>query len=572
MEDVYDPLDQYQSVYKKQFRKNAETAFQELAKTAQVDVAANKALCDEIRKDEQKRDEITKTRKKWIALCVCLWIVVAALLIIGILQVDSYAGVGMLSAAALLVLLLLVKVHPKLKLLNQIKAELNQQISQKKQIAWEQMKPLNRLYDWDVLTRLITQTVPKIEFDPFMTTQRLADLRKSYGFVDDMGDDSSVLCSHSGLINGNPFIFCRFRNMTMGTKEYSGSLTIQWTTLERDSDGKLQTRYHTETLYATHTAPYPYYNDQSMLIYGNNAAPNLTFYRTQNDLAGKEDTFKYKRTLKRQKKESNNMNSNFVMMENEDFEVAFDTRNRNDEQQYRLLFTPLAQQSMLKILRDETEGYGDDFDFKKDHMINTIIADHLNGMQMDLNPSVYYSYDFEEAEKRFVEINAEYFRAIYFAFAPLLSIPLYQQMRPVEDIYGRDMEKHSAMWEHEALANFWGDEHFKSPDCATLCILKTQEKNQNDQKKSIQVSAHGFSEHPRTTYYSVYGGDGHYHDVPVHWFEYFPTVGHGQFVMQENLKEDNDKTTPLDRANMISNFVGDNHNSKVYRRHIFSSI
>ena len=37
-------------------------------------------------------------------------------------------------------------------------------------------------------------------------------------------------------------------------------------------------------------------------------------------------------------------------------------------------------------------------------------------------------------EKDFYEINERYFRAIYFSFAPLLCVPMYQQIRPQKDI------------------------------------------------------------------------------------------------------------------------------------------
>lgn len=30
----------------------------------------------------------------------------------------------------------------------------------------------NRMYDWDILTRMMTRTVPRLEFDPYFTTQR----------------------------------------------------------------------------------------------------------------------------------------------------------------------------------------------------------------------------------------------------------------------------------------------------------------------------------------------------------------------------------------------------------------
>ena len=65
---------------------------------------------------------------------------------------------------------------------------------------------------------MMSKTVPRLEFDPYFTTQRLADLRKSYGWDDSFNAERSVVYSHSGLINGNPFVICRTRKMEMGTK------------------------------------------------------------------------------------------------------------------------------------------------------------------------------------------------------------------------------------------------------------------------------------------------------------------------------------------------------------------
>ena len=37
-------------------------------------------------------------------------------------------------------------------------------------------------------------------------------------------------------------------------------------------------------------------------------------------------------------------------------------------------------------LMDEKEGYGDDFDFDKHYMINTIMPEHLQVLDLDMNP------------------------------------------------------------------------------------------------------------------------------------------------------------------------------------------
>ena len=81
------------------------------------------------------------------------------------------------------------------------------------------------------------------------------------------------------------------------------------------------------------------------------------------------------------------------MMTNEEFEVAFDSSNRNNNHQFAFLFTPLAQENILALLSDNEVGFGDDFDFKKDRMINTIIPEHLQSLDLDMDPEKYMSFD-----------------------------------------------------------------------------------------------------------------------------------------------------------------------------------
>lgn len=67
----------------------------------------------------------------------------------------------------------------------------------------------------------------------------------------------------------------------------------------------------------------------------------------------------------------------FTVMANREFDALFAATDRDHEVQFRLLFTPLAQQEMLKLLRDKTDGYGDDFGFTKRGMVNFVMPDHM---------------------------------------------------------------------------------------------------------------------------------------------------------------------------------------------------
>ena len=256
------------------------------------------------------------------------------------------------------------------------------------------------------------------------------------------------------------------------------------------------------------------------------------------------------------------------MLTNEDFEVAFNTSDRNDNRQFALLFTTLAQEGMMKLLKDNGCGYGDDFSFDKTRMINTIVPEHLQNLQLDMNPYRYRAFDYEKAEKDFIRVNAKYFRARYFSFAPLLCIPLYQQIRPQEKIYGRDMDKSSSFWEHEALANFWGQDRFRHPDCVTDCILKTERSSDGS---GIKVYARRYRSEEHVSHVSKFGRDGRMHSIPVPWIKYIPVTGQGEIRIKEDIGFEDDSITQRERQKHIGDVLGMS-GMDTYRKHIASKV
>lgn len=573
--DIYDPLKEYVNVYRDKFKEVAEKTFAELAAEAQVDVGKNRETCRRIYSEEDSLSKVMTSIRWQKVWRVLLWLCVAVGFIVGFTMYDVLDYVDLLIVGFVIfgaLGLLFTDINPKIKEMKSERDKLTAKVDKLKKEAWQQMSPLNNLYDWDVLTRMMTKTVPRLEFDPYFTTQRLADLKATYGWSDSFNAGRSVVYSHSGLINGNPFVICRTRKMEMGTKTYYGEKTIHWTTEETDSDGKTRTVHHSETLVASVTAPYPEYFEKTRLIYGNTAAPDLIFYRKQSGLADSEGSLKFKMKRHSLRKKSRDLsNADFAMMTNEEFEVAFDTSNRNNNQQYALLFTPLAQESMMNLLKDDKVGFGDDFDFGKQRMINVIFSNHMQSLNLDMNPQQYKGFDYDKAEADFYAINSRYFRAIYFCFAPLLCVPMYQQIRPQEDIYGRNMQQHSSFWEHEALANFWGQGRFKHPSCVTNCILKTEQLQTIGDNSTIKVNAYGYRTEQHLEYVSKWGGDGHLHHVPVYWDEYLPVTGSGMIYLKEDNNFKDDSLTQRQRLGHIHSVLAEN-NLNIYRRHIASRV
>lgn len=575
LKDIYDPLSEYVDVFHDRFKEVAENTFSKIAEEASIDIEANRATCHEICQNEKAISCCTSRIDTFMAWSILLWVFVVcsiAVILFAFDIIETWIVIVVCILDVVAVWYFFFKMYPKFRDIKKKRADYEDICKRLKKEAWNQMAPLNGLYDWDLLMRMMSETVPRLEFDPYFTTQRLADLRSTYNWDDSFNEDRSVIYSHSGLINGNPFVFCRTRKMNMESKIYSGSLTIHWTETQVDSEGKSYTVQRSQVLTASMRAPYPVYYEKTRLIYGNIAAPDLVFNRKKSGLAGNEESlsYKYKRHSLRRKSRKLTK-SDFAMLSNEEFEVAFNTSDRNNNQQFSLLFTPLAQESMLKLLKDYKVGYGDDFDFHKNKMINTIISDHLQNIDLNINPNTYSNFDYDKAKENFYSINANYFRAIYFALAPLLCVPMYQQIRSHNDIYGHDMKMHSSFWEHEALANFWGQKHFQHPDCITDCILKTDQKDGPNDDSTINVYAYGYKSERRLSYISVYGGDGYYHDVPVYWDEYIPVSGKGQMRIKEDNDESEQVITQKQRINRINKILL-RSNLDIYRRHIASKV
>ncbi|MGN0846966.1 MAG: MAG1210 family protein [Kiritimatiellia bacterium] len=541
VEDVYEPLAKYRDEFKDKFARLVREKFRALLKRSGVDADRNRALVAQVRTLEREAEAQSSAKSR----CGCLAAFSALVAVAGGFawgqqdqfqqSILQYCVPAVVCGAALFVWLMTRRARAAERL-----RDLRARIDALKKDAWNQMAPLNRLYTWDIPQRLVEATVPRIAFDPFFSARRLDDLHRLCGWNDAFNDGKSVLGAQSGVINGNPFVFGHCLVAGWGTKVYEGYLDISWSEEVEDDEGNVHYETRHETLTATVEKPIPTFEDRKFLIYGNDAAPNLSFSRHPSELSGKEDgvwtRFRKGRELKKLEKFSRNLDDDhpYTLMGNREFEVLFQTKNRTNEVEYRLLFTALAQTQMLQLLKDRTVGYGDDFTFVKKRKINLLESAHLDAARIDTNPSALKNWSVDDAWAAFRDFNEKFFKDVYFSLAPILAIPLYQQTRPHADIWkGVLPETPSSFWEHESLANYYGDGPFRHPDCATRNILKTHVVGRADGVTRVAVTAHGYRAVRRVDYESVYGGDGCWHDVPVEWDEYLPVERTREMTLSE---------------------------------------
>ncbi|MBQ7178354.1 MAG: hypothetical protein IJS08_13140, partial [Victivallales bacterium] len=539
--EEYNPLERYSGEFKESFSRNASEFFDALVQRSGVDAEENKRLvaayyrlCDEADKADSKHSWLMfLIVLSVIALCISagllIWSIVEETLPFDWFMENLIQSQCICGAIALLSGGLLFWLVPAMRRQRQIRDEKRNAANEKRAEAQRQLDALNRLYTWDIPVRLFEKTVPDFKFDHFSSQARMLQFANEYGWDGKFDNETSVLFTQSGDLAGNPFAFCNLLSQYWGNETYYGSITIHWTTRERDSNGKLQTVHHSETLTASVTKPKPEYVNHSILVYGNEAAPNLSFTRECSGLAqesGFWGSLKMRSERKKLEKFSRNLTdeSNYTMMANKEFETLFNTMDRNNEVEFRVLFTPLAQRQMIQLLKDTKEGFGDDFSFKKDNKINMIQAAHLNETRLDTNPGEFHNFDLEAARAHFLEWNNQYFKSLYFAIAPILAIPTYIQTLPESKFqpYPELAFKTANAWEYEATANFVGEARFKHPSSVTRNILKINGISRSNNTGHAQVCAYGFRTEKRTDYIEKFGGDGKFHTIPVKWLEYLP--------------------------------------------------
>ena len=541
IEDVYEPLARYRDEFRQKFATLTREKFEELTRDSGVDVRANRALVAEIKSLEAAANSAS-AKKTFFGFLMAVGFIGAAAAVVGAVATgdtdpDTF---NMCVAGAFAGVALGIAMIPLFNSASRRLESLRASIASKKDAAWKQMEPLNRLYTWDITVRMIEATVPRLEFDPYFTAGRLAALHGQYGWDDTFNEGKSIIFAQSGVINGNPFVFGHYLDMEWGEKTYEGTKEISWTEWEEDEDGKSRRVQRHETLHAYVTKPIPVYGEHKFLVYGNDAAPNLSFSRQPSGLTGNDGGLvgKIRKNwrLSRLKAYSRNLDddSNFTLMGNHEFETWFHAKDRDHEVEFRLLFTPVAQTQMLNLMKDTSVGYGDDFTFVKEKKINLLFSTHLDAATIDTDPSRFRNWDYDAAAAQFAAFNERYFKDAYFALAPLMSIPLYQQTRTHEEIW-KDVLGHrdSSFWEHEAVANYHGEKKFEHPSCITRSILKTRVVQQDGGESTIAVTAHGYCGVERVDHKEVYGGDGEWHDVPVPWTEYLPVQRTSNMCLSE---------------------------------------
>jgi len=185
-------------------------------------------------------------------------------------------------------------------------------------------------------------------------------------------------------------------------------------------------------------------------------------------------------------------------------------------------------------VHEHNRGRGDDFTFVKTKRTNRIVTDHSQGRAINLLPKDYVSYSFDMIKENFVGKNMAFFKAVYFDFAPLLAIPIYQE-RPVHSLKPiPDYAQLYALKECEVLANALDCRQVVHPNTKTKAILKSSFVGSENGIDETCITAYSYDIEKRVDIIPMYGGDGRFHNVPVEWDDYLPLEASNHFYVSTN--------------------------------------
>lgn len=569
-EELLEPIKFYKYELQHKHLDKVEAFFDGLKDQSMVDVEANQQTCkeyyslvNETNNLQGKLNSKRGLRGFLIAMAIVFFIVGTILFVGPLIGRKLYVplipiGVGLILFGVGFILINTLVLAKKIDSFEDKIKKLKEESRKKQELAYQQMAPLNALYDWGIPARLVTETTPIILMDKNYNVERSSYLLGNYGWKESGADNVSTIFIQSGTIVENPFLYERDYIQEMVPHVYTGHLTISWTTWTTDGKGNTRAVHHTQTLTATVTRPAAIFFTDTSLIYANEAAPKLSFSRQSsnaNSMSEKEiekESEKFVKTL--QKKQEKDIKSSFTPLGNDRFEYLFNALNRDNEVEFRLLFTPLAQKNLISAITSK-EPYGDDFSFKKKKMINIIHSEHAQSLSFDGNPYHFIDFDYERAREKFIDYNVNYFKGIYYDFVPLLSIPLYQQHKDYNRVHKSSYDGTITLHEAEVLSNFMDDNIFKPENCDTHIILKASFVSSNNEIDIFDIMSYGFQMIPQLEVVPKLGGDGHMHGVPVNYFDYERVEKH-TFVAVMNV-EDNKQAYSENRDQineLISNY------------------
>lgn len=582
-EKLLEPLKYYKIEVAKNFLDKLTDNFENLLRKSGIDIEANKKSVsdyNEISKVKVKNEKKLKWAERFYILFFYIFIFLM-IYEIGIIRTiknlydlnkniqDPILRALLIGIGAVVLGILNFKyIRGKKKQLNKSIKEIETELVLKKEECYSQVNPLLSLFESNTANKIVTEIIPTLVLDKNFKIERYADLVENFEMPTKLQNNFSTKDIISGEILGNPFIIIKSLCNRVIDQKYTGSLTVSWEETYRDSNGERKTRTVSQTLHASIIKPKQIFEDKIDLIYGNDAAEHLHFSREPkfiHEFSEKKLAKYVKKSEKELKKKTENAiktGQTFLEMGNSEFDVLFGALNRDNEVEFRVLFTPIAQRNILEVLKDK--DFGDDFAFRKINKLNNV--SNQNDWILNIDKSYYEDFSYEIIKEKYYDINKRYLNNFYRLFLPILAIPVYHQHKAQKYIYQEKYNYNYNPYTSEAAANLLGAELFSHEESNTPSILKTKTLRVEGDADLIEVISQSYKAVERTEYVPMRAGDGRVYNVPVNWIDYVPLAAKGRMELKKLDIEENEFEKSLDQE-----FYKSTENKRyIYKNNIFA--
>ena len=353
----FDPYDFYKKDLKEQVNEKATKLIEDLTKKGNVDIDANISLSKEIKSLEKEIEEFNDKRTGHKVLRgVLIFLIIAG--VISVL-IGAYGWFFKGEGSTLNILLFLIGIvviiasilinflviNKKIKQYDKILNELKTKHQTKVNEAWKLLEGLRNGLNFKQFVDFVNSLETSIKLDYEVDYKKLMAIKNNYNIDWEFSKKESIVDVFTGSIAKNPFVRVLISREQIRDYVYEGHRVVTWTERVRGSDGKSHTVTRSQTLTATYTAPAPFYDTYSMIIYGNGAAPNLSFSRNPSGLEKDHDEKDVEKLVKKRSKEIEDLaeeavkdGRNFTALTNNEFDALFYAIDRNNETEFRLLF------------------------------------------------------------------------------------------------------------------------------------------------------------------------------------------------------------------------------------------
>ncbi len=573
---LLEPLKAYEYLSQKHYQ-NVTKFFDDLVSNSKIDISKNHKTMETYQKVSSVREKENASNKKYKAIktilnifsIICFSVAAFALLFIIIPPEKEMLPIllfilTLILGIALQIINFLV-LRPFIKNQQMKIKDLDKKLQNLREEGFKELKSLNDSYYFNMQLDIINQLNPLLHLDPYVSVSRYQEMVDVFHLKNDLDMNESLVYVQSGTINGNPFLIEKILYQSMVPEIYHGHLTIHWQERVHEN-GRSRTITRTQTLHASITQPKPIYRTVTRLIYGNEAAPNLTFSRNPTKASNLEDKELDKYVKSFDKKLDKMVEEDiktgddtpFTKLANTKFEALYNALDRDNEVEFRLLFTPLAQKNLIDILTADSP-FGDRFLFSKSHMLNYVIHLDTQGFDFAGSYSRFVNYNYEEAKAYFIQYNMDYFTNLFRNLIPVLAIPLYIQTKMSARNEKNEYPTNVSLLEHEVLANAFDKKLLRHKETVTDLILKTKFIQKDGEYDEVEIKAYSFRSDEFVEHVTVVGGDGRPHAVPVPYLLYRPLEKESKMMIKYEVSQDTlSNNTSQDKTN----------NAKIYQREL----